>query len=337
MRSRARMMTTTRLFAVTAALAAVATTVLPGQDGRPQTVTPADIDGWKQELSNWGRWGADDQHGALNLITRAKRRQAAALVQEGFSVSLARRADYEANPDTELGIPGTGPYVRNMARPTLDWFELRYHGFAHTHIDSLAHGTDNDVSYNGYVDDDEAVMTGGQPRNAIDVAEHGIFTRGILMDIPRLKGVPYLEPGERIYPADLEAWEEQAGMRVAAGDALFIRTGRWARREALGAWNARELSAGLDASVIPWLRERDIAILAGESPQDAVPPGGELSGLPVHNFALVYLGVHLFDNVALDDVADAAAARNHWEFLLTVAPLRMVGGTGSPINPIATF
>ena len=320
-----------------AAVAVAAAAALAAQDSRPQIVTPDQIDVWKQELSNWGRWGDDDQMGALNLITRAKRRAAAELVLEGFSVSMARRADYESNPDTELNIPGTGPYVRNMARPTLDWFELRYHGFAHTHIDSLAHGTDNDVSYNGYVDDDEAVMTTGQPRNAIDVAEHGIFTRGILMDIPRLKGVPYLEPGDRIYPADLEAWEKQAGIRVSSGDALFIRTGRWTRREALGAWNAREHSAGLDASVIPWLRERDIAILAGESPQDAVPPGGELTGLPVHNFALVYLGVHLFDNVALDEAADAAAARNRWEFLLTVAPLRMVGGTGSPINPIATF
>ncbi len=324
---------------VSALMASLAAAVLIAQGGgeQPQSVTPADVEAWKQELSNWGRWGEDDQHGALNLITRAKRRQAAALVQEGFSVSLARRADYESNPDTELGIPGTGPYERNMASPTLDWFALRYHGFAHTHIDSLAHGTDNGVSYNGYVDDDEAVLTGGHPRNAIDVAEHGIFTRGILMDIPRLKGVPYLEPGTRIYPADLEAWEQQAGMKVASGDALFIRTGRWARRAAMGPWNAREGAAGLDASVIPWLRERDIAILAGEAPQDAIPPGGELTGLPVHGFALVYLGVHLFDNVALDDVAEAAAARNRWEFLLTVAPLRMVGGTGSPINPIATF
>ena len=202
---------------------------------------------------------------------------------------------------------------------------------------SATHGTDNGVSYNGYVDDDEAVLTEGHPRNSIDVAEHGIFTRGILMDIPRLKGVPYLEPGTRIYPADLEAWEQQVGMKVASGDALFIRTGRWARRAAMGPWNAREGAAGLDASVIPWLRERDIAILAGEAPQDAIPPGGELTGLPVHGFALVYLGVHLFDNVALDDVAEAAAARNRWEFLLTVGPLRMVGGTGSPINPIATF
>ena len=327
-------------FCVWTSTVAIATTVVVVQSGtaqQSQSVTPADIEGWKQELSNWGRWGADDQQGALNLITNAKRRQAARLVQEGFSVSLAREADYTSNPDTEINIPGTGPYERHMARPTLDWFALKYHGWAHTHIDSLAHGVDNGKSYNGYVDDDDAVMTEGHPRNAITVADQGIFTRGILMDIPRLKGVPYLEPGTRVYPADLEAWEQQTGVRVSAGDALFIRTGRWARRAALGPWEARSHAAGLDASVLPWLKQRDIAILAGESPQDAVPPGGELTGLPVHNFALVYLGVHLFDNVALDALAVAAAERNRWEFLLTVAPLRMVGGTGSPINPIATF
>jgi len=325
---------------IPASLVVLAITCVLGQGSntiQPQAVTAEKIDQWKQELSNWGRWGNNDQRGALNLITRAKRRQAAALVQEGLSVSLAREADYTSNPDTEINIPGTGPYERHMTRPTLDWFALRYHGWAHTHIDSLAHGTDNGASYNGYIDDDDAVMTDGHPRNAITVADAGIFTRGILMDIPRLKRVPYLEPGTRIYPADLEAWEQEAGIKVSAGDALFIRTGRWARRAVVGPWDARSHAAGLDASVIPWLRQRDISILAGEAPQDAVPPGGDLTGLPVHNFALVYLGVHLFDNVALDAVAELAASRNRWEFLLTVAPLRMVGGTGSPINPIATF
>ncbi len=325
---------------ISTSLVALAVTCLFAQDRstrQAQSLTVAEIDQWKQELSNWGRWGNDDQRGTLNLITNDKRRQAATLVHDGFSVSLAREADYTSNPDTEINIPGTGPYERHMARPTLDWFALRYHGWAHTHIDSLAHGVDNGASYNGYIDDDDAVMTDGHPKNAITVADQGIFTRGILMDIPRLKGVPYLEPGTRIYPADLEAWEQEAGVTVSAGDALFIRTGRWTRRAARGPWDARSHAAGLDVSIIPWLRERDIAILAGESPQDAVPAGGELTGLPVHNFALVYLGIHLFDNVALDDLAEAAAERNRWEFLLTVAPLRMVGGTGSPINPIATF
>jgi kynurenine formamidase len=155
------------------------------------------------------------------------------------------------------------------------------------------------------------------------------------MDMPRLKGVDYLEPGTRIYPEDLEAWEKKAGIRVSAGDALFIRTGRWTRmKKNPSAGRVRE--AGLDASVIPWLKQRDIALLGGEMPHDA-PQQGDMPSLPVHDFALISLGVHLLDNCSLDEVAEAAAARNQWEFMLVVAPLRVPGGTGSPVSPIATF
>ena len=137
------------VLAVGAVISAVGILAQDTSPDTTQAVTPAQIEGWKQELSNWGRGGSEDERGTLNLITKAKRRQAAALVREGFSVSLAREADYESNPDTELDIPGTGPYERHMARPTLDWFVLRYHGWAHTHIDSLAHGRNDGKSYNG--------------------------------------------------------------------------------------------------------------------------------------------------------------------------------------------
>src|SRR5262245_29733399 len=301
------------------------------------SVTRVNYERWKKELSNWGRWGADDELGALNLITPQKRVQAAALVKEGFSVSLARAADYGKAVDSDPGIPGIDLYERHMVTPTLDWFSLRYHGNTQTHLDALGHGAEGGQSYNGYTADKEQIMQTGLPRQSIMVARHGIFTRGVLMDIPRLKGVPYLEVDVRIYPADLEAWERTAGVKVSAGDALVIRTGRWARRAKLGPWQAIKQAAGLDASVIPWLRQRDIAILAGEVPQDATPVGGDLKGFPVHGFALKYLGVHVIDNVSLDAVADAAAARKRWEFLVTAAPLPLTGGTGSPINPIATF
>jgi kynurenine formamidase len=137
---------------------------------------------------------------------------------------------------------------------------------------------------------------------------------------------------------DLEAWEKQAGVRVSAGDALFVRTGVWARRKAVGPWLRGRAeggrSAGLDPSVIPWLKERDIAILASDHPQYVSP--SNLRGA-VHDFALLYLGVHLFDNCDLEALADAAAERRRWDFLLTAAPLPIRGGTGSPANPIATF
>jgi kynurenine formamidase len=298
----------------------------------PPDVTPAEYDRWKKELSNWGRWGKDDQIGALNLITPAKRRQAASLVKEGFTVSLS------ADVDTVKAVDNPNPYEHKMTGIGADTIAVSYHGIAHTHLDSLAHINDNGVFFNGYKPDQPTVLKQGHEKNSVHNLKNGIFTRGVLIDIPRLKGVPYLTPGTPIYVADLEAWEKKAGVRVSAGDALFVRTGVWARRKAEGPWLRGRAeggqSAGLHPSVIPWLKQRDIALLGSDHPQYVSP--SNLRGA-VHDFALLYLGVHLFDNCDLEALADAAAARNRWEFLLTAAPLAIRGGTGSPLNPIATF
>jgi kynurenine formamidase len=161
----------------------------------------------------------------------------------------------------------------------------------------------------------------------------------VLIDIPRSKGVPYLEPGTRVFVEDIEAWEKKAGVKVSAGDAVFIRTGRWTRRAKTGPWNAALESAGLDPSVLPWLRQRDVAVLGSEAAQDATPPpaGAELGGLALHDFALIMLGVQLMDDTNLDALSEAAAARKRYDFLLMVAPLPVRNGTGSPVNPIAVF
>jgi kynurenine formamidase len=297
-----------------------------------RTVTEAEYERWKKDLSNWGRWGKDDQMGALNLITPSKRKQAAALVKEGVSVSLA------ADADTTKAVDNPNPYELTMLGIGSDRIGVNYHGIAHTHLDSLAHINANGVFYNGYTPDADAVMKQGHARNSIHNVKNGIFTRGILIDIPRLKGLPYLEPGTPIYAEDLEAWEKKAGVKVSAGDALFVRTGVWARRKTAGPWLRGRAeggrSAGLDPSVIPWLKRRDVAVLGSDHPQYVSP--ANLRGA-VHDFALLYLGVHLFDNCDLEALAEAAAARNRWDFLLTAAPLPIRGGTGSPLNPIATF
>jgi len=167
--------------------------------------------------------------------------------------------------------------------------------------------------------------------------KNGIVTRGVLYDIPRLKGVPYLEPGTRIFAEDLEAWEKMAGVKAMAGDALLLRWGRWARRSALGPWPINEAMAGLDNSVIPWLKKRDIAILGWETPDYAPHPPGDLAPSSLHNFVLTILGVHLLDRADFDAVSAAAAARKRWEFMLMIAPLPIPRGTGSPVNPIAMF
>jgi kynurenine formamidase len=295
-------------------------------------VTEAQYERWKTELTNWGRWGKDDQIGALNLITPAKRKQAAALVKDGVSVSLS--GDY----DTTKAVDNPNPFELTMLGIGADKIAVNYHGIAHTHLDSLAHINANGVFFNGYKPDQETVLKQGHQKNSIHNVKNGIFTRGILIDIPRLKGVPYLEPGTPIYVEDLEEWEKQAGVKVSAGDALFVRTGVWARRKAQGPWLRGRAeggrSAGLDPSVIPWLKQRDVAILGSDHPQYVSP--SNLRGA-IHDFALLYLGVHLFDNCDLEALSAEAAARKRWEFLLTAAPLAIPGGTGSPINPVATF
>ena len=315
------------LLSVEARLSAQAAAPAPDR-----TVTEAEYAQWKKDLSNWGRWGKDDETGALNLITPAKRKLAARLVKEGISVSMA------ADADLVEAVDNPNPFERRMLSIGADQIAVRYHGIAHTHLDSLAHASEDGIFFNGYKPDQDTVMKQGHQKNSIRNVRDGIFTRGILIDIPRLKGVPYLDPGTPIYVEDLEAWERKTGVKVSAGDALFVRTGVWARRKAVGPWLRGRAdgakSAGLHASVIPWLRKRDIAILGSDHPQYVSPssPRGA-----VHDFALLYLGVHLFDNCDLEALAEAAAARKRWEFLLTAAPLPIPGGTGSPINPIATF
>jgi kynurenine formamidase len=318
------------VFAIACAAVAAA-----GAQNDPHAVSAEQYERWKKELSNWGRWGKDDEIGALNLITPAKRKQAAALVRDGVSVSLASDAD------RVKAVDNPNPYDVTWLGIQSDRISVEYHGIAHTHLDSLAHINERGVFYNGYTPQADAVLKQGHEKNSIHNLKNGVFTRGVLIDIPRLKGVPYLEPGTPIYVEDLEAWEKRAGVKVSSGDALFVRTGVWARRKAVGPWLRGRAeggqSAGLHPSVLPWLKARDIALLGSDHPQYVSPgtPGAPRGA--VHDFALVHLGVHLFDNCDLEALADAAAARKRWEFLVTAAPLPIRGGTGSPLNPIATF
>jgi kynurenine formamidase len=296
-----------------------------------QSVARAEFERWKTELSNWGRW--DDQIGALNLITPAKRREAAALVRDGFSVSLSRDAD------TQKAIDNPDPFEHSMITTGSDRMGVIPHGVAHTHLDSLAHINYDGVFYNGYKPNADSVMKSGHARNSIINLKNGILTRGVLVDVPRLKGVPYLEPGTPVYARDIEAWEKLAGVKIGPGDAVFIRMGRWARRAVTGPFDTNRTArrSGPSATMIPWLRQRDVALLGGDTPPSVAPSDAEGETGATHDFALVYLGVHIFDNCDLEALAEAAAARKRWDFLLTVAPLAIRGGTGSPVNPIATF
>lgn len=308
----------------------------PAQSGR--NVTAAMVDQWMTELSNWGRWGPQDQIGAVNLITPAKRKQAAALVKDGVSVSLAR------NTETEKAADNDSPFVHTMTSTgksalqgsySMDLISVSYHGWAHTHMDSLCHMFYKGKMYNGYPQTD--VTTQGATKLAVTNFKNGILSRGILMDIPRLKGVPYLAPGTPIYPEDLDAWEKKAGVKVGSGDIVLIRTGRWAARDAKGPWPISTNAAGLYASCTKWLKARDVAVLGSDGASDVMPSGVAGVTQPIHQLVLIAVGMPIFDNLDLEAVSAEADKRQRWEFHLSAAPLAVVGGTGSPFNPIATF
>jgi kynurenine formamidase len=303
-----------------------------------RTATKADFERWMKQLSNWGRWGKDDQRGTVNLITPAKVKQAAALAKSGITVSLERRLSTEKSADN--GNPLTHTMTNTGENPVagayaMDRYEISYHGYGHTHMDALGHAFYDGKMYNGYPQ--SSVTKQGAQKNAITAYQNGVVTRGIIVDIPRLKGVPYLEPGVAIYVEDLEAWEKKTGVKIGSGDALFVRTGRWARRDAQGAWIAGQTLAGLLVWVVPWLKQRDVAILGGDGASDVMPSQVEGVSQPVHFLMLIALGSPLFDNCDLEAVAETANRLNRYEFMFSAAPLAVPGGTGSPLNPIAIF
>jgi kynurenine formamidase len=284
-----------------------------------------------QQVKNWGRWGKDDQLGAANLITEAKRKQALGLAKSGISVPLAHPPLKDAAPDNP------SPFNHTMNRGlSTDTYSVSYHGYAHSHIDALCHILYKNQTYNGY-SREEVLTEKGCTKLGVENLKNGIVTRGVLVDIPRLRTVDYLDPGTPIFVEDLEAWEKKARVKVSPGDAIFVRTGRWLRRAKLGPWAVGRNEAGLHASVAPWLKERGVAFLGGDGAQDVTPSLVDGINLPVHTLAITALGVDILDNQDLEAVAETAARLNRWEFMLVVAPVPVTGGTGFPVNALAIF
>src|SRR5947208_8447516 len=316
------------------ALVAVLSQKVASQVGSSRPlVSEAQFNAWLTELSNWGRWGKDDELGTLNLITPAKRRAALALVKEGVPVSLSTNTFIEKAID----VPCPAEWAMTSASQTGATDRVAFpciHGAASTHIDSLAHTFFAGKMWNGYDTSGLVTMQKGAAKNSVMPMKTGITTRGVLYDIARLKGVPYLAPGDRIFPDDMEAWEKRAGVKVGPGDALVLRWGRYGRRAKLGPDDG---AAGFDNSILPWLKKRDVALIVWETAGYSPQPQGDLFRNAVHNFVQAILGIHILDRADLEALSEAAALRNRWEFMLTVAPLALPNATGSPVNPIAMF
>jgi hypothetical protein len=298
---------------------------------------------WEQELSNWGRWGPVDQHGTLNLITPEKTVQATRLVTDGVTVSLAHFVTEEEAIDSQTFGP-TEQWMTSINPATglpnfaLDAISFSLHDGQLSHLDALCH-------YRTEIDG-EFVIFNGYPQNldadgckdlSIDRMGPGYVTRGILVDIPLMRGLDYLEPSTPIYVSDLEAWEEFAGVTVTPGDVLLVRGGRWAKRAQEGPWAYGQGGAGLHASVLPWLHERGVALLVGDAVNDVQPSGVQGIGRPIHQLTQVNLGLPLVDNGYLEDVAREAAQRQRWEFMVSWQIPAVIGGTAAPFNAIATF
>ena len=308
------------------------TTDLPsGADAIP---SEEQLISWIETLKNWGRWGPDDELGTLNLITPEVRRRGASLVREGLAIPLAWELDppiqdrhglvqrymmesgssYEPSPDAA------------RARYPKEYFGFAFHGLSTTHLDAPPHCIWDGKIYNGFPG--ETVTTSkGALRAGVQVARQGFSGRGILIDLGDFE--------HGVLPSDVEEAERRQNVFVESGDMVLLRVGVSARRKA--GLVAAETNGGWHAAMLPWLRSRDVALVGSDAPQEVRPTGYTVVASPIHVVGLVSMGLWLLDNCDLEELAETCRRLGRWEFHLSVQPLPVSGGTGSPVAPVATF
>jgi kynurenine formamidase len=298
-----------------------------------------------ESVKNWGRWGMDDQLGTLNFITPAHVRAAAGLVQSGRRVSLEIPINTVAGPDNPnpaIHFVSQGHDIdigSGGLRFGLDFLGMACHGDCHTHVDALCHISYNGLTYNGHPAQEVLTSKGA---TSLDIASYGdgVVGRGVLLDIPRFRGVKWLEPGEAVRRAELEACEEAQGVDLGEGDILVFRTGHHRRRLELGPWDNGpdgEGKAGLHVDAIPWMHERRLAAFLPDGDGEAIPSVVEGMTYPIHPLQIVAMGMLASDSLQFEDLARACEDEGRYEFMVVGLPLRLPGGTGSPWNPIAIF
>jgi kynurenine formamidase len=305
--------------------------------------------GYLQSLSNWGRWGNEDELGTLNLITPAKMVQALSSVRTGEVVSCGRVIEYAPKaPSVEAPIPPlhfmtrSGEAAGEGESSAHDWVGLPLHGLHITHLDAHSHIFYNAKMYNGR--DAQQVMTAtGARKGGIDLANKGIISRGVFFDIPAAREVPWLADDDAVTAADLDKAESLHGFRAEPGDVVLIRTGYGRQRQESppahdGAWKAESVKAtGLDADTLPWLRQRDVAALVTDCGTDRLPSPDKTLRSPVHTVSIVAMGMWIIDNADFEGLARACQSNGRHHFLFLSVPVRLKNATGSPVNPLAVF
>jgi len=307
-------------------------------------MTEAEFDQLFNDVSNWGRWGEADERGTLNYLTPEHVRRSALLVQSGRSVSLSREIDTvtavdNPNPAVHLMIRGYDiPADAGEPQFVSDYLACGCHGNAHSHIDALCH-----VAYKGRLYNNRPlsiVTTHGASAMDITRYANGIVGRGVLLDIPRLRGTKWLEPGDAVTSEDLLAAEEKQGVRLGEGDLFAFRVGHPLRRKELGPWNIEhggQGRAGLHPTAMRLLHERKIAAFLPDGDGETVPSNVQGVLNPVHALQIGAMGLACGDSLQFEELAKVCEAEGRWDFMVVVAPLRLPRGTGSLVNPVAIF
>ncbi|NEA53303.1 cyclase family protein [Streptomyces sp. SID13666] len=283
--------------------------------------------------------GAGGGRGALATLTPDTVRAAAAEVRSGRTVTLASPVETEPTPDNprpaghrltsppEAAADGTGLHF------AIDHFSMDVHGDADSHLDALCHVVYNGTLHGGVPA--ATVTADGATALSVELASNGIVGRGVLLDIPRLREVPWLEPGDHVSADDLVAAERSQRVRVGEGDLLLVRVGHRRRRNEAGPWDAAHTRAGLHPTAMQFLAERQVAALGSDSNNDTAPSPTDGVEFPVHVLGIHALGLHLLDYLQFEDLVPLCEQEGRWSFLCVVAPLRLPAATGSPVNPIA--
>ncbi|WKU48531.1 cyclase family protein [Streptomyces sp. VNUA116] len=304
-------------------------------------VSRQEFDALFEQVRTWGRWAPADR-GAWNRVGADHVRRAAALVRSGTVVPLGRPWDTVAGPDnrrpalhymSDLGdAEPSGPAEPSTHK---DFVGADFHGKGITHLDALSHVAYRGRLYGGGAAR-ELVGSGGARFGGVG-ALGPLVTRGVLLDLPAVQEVPWLEPGQAVHAGDIAAAEEALGVEIGEGDAVLLRTGRFRRRRELGPWDADAACAGFHVDAVPLLAGRGIALLGGDGDSDVRPSPVEGVHSPVHTLAVAAMGVPLLDNADVEELAAACAGTDRYDFLLSVTPLNVPGGTGSPVNPVAVL
>jgi kynurenine formamidase len=286
------------------------------------------------QVTNWGRWGEHDERGTLNYIAADTVVRACSQVRSGRVVSAAYDLDTEPSPKNRY------PSVLRL----FDWkagemsltdrIEMVAHSITITHIDALGHCIFDGTMYGGRQVQDVYSEAGLRFGSVLPLAD-GIVTTGVLLDVAAARGVEYLVPEDVVTTQDLLAAEKLAGHRVGKGDAVLVRVGL-AAREAVEGPETGDVRAGLSTDCLTWIHEREVSLFGGDC-FDKLPAEAGAPSHPMHAIGIAAMGLIMLDNLAVEPLRDACRDENRSTFALVVAPLRIPGGTGSPVNPICIF